>query len=66
MSNDWKDYPRYKPASGKPLIETGNREGWEEIRDLGKLIGRGIGKLALAARSKLNRSPEVPELKADG
>ena len=54
--NNWDEYPRVRPASGKPLFDTGNREGWEEIRDgsvwVGKKIGRGLG-LAKQKLSKL-------------
>jgi hypothetical protein len=28
----------------KPLIDTGNREGWEEIRDATKIAGSKIGQ----------------------
>lgn len=47
VRNTWLDYPRRKPAKGTPLIETGNREGWEEIRDgayaLGGKVAAGLG-----------------------
>lgn len=62
MPNDFQDYPYHRSSKGKPLIETGNREGWEEIRDGVKLAGAGItkgvkwlaGKLKPGSSSKPN------------
>jgi hypothetical protein len=49
MSNSWKDYPRPRRSRGTPMWDTGNREGWEEIRDgvsaLGGKVAAGLGWL---------------------
>ena len=47
--NEWKDYPTYRRNQRrKPLIDTGNNEGWEDARDAGKFIGEKIADGAKA------------------
>jgi hypothetical protein len=52
MSNDWKDYPRHFRSNRKPLFDTGNREGYEEIKDGAKFVA---GKVASGFKKLFGR-----------